>query len=159
MKYDKTNIPHIHWIAILFIVSAVGWSIYESQVKDNHIEQMGDIMDLRGTNIVAIRVLDPAQSALQRLDIYEEGGAAASVIPSRVGVRVRRLALASTDMSDLETFRQRWCANPQTFRIANQGETYYDVAVRCEGYNTKQVQVPEGELPTILASIVRRMPA
>ncbi len=115
MKYDKTNIPHIHWIALLFIVSAVGWSIYESQVKDNHIEQMGDIMDLRGTTIVAIRVLDPAQSALQRLDIYAEGGAAASVIPGRVGVRVRRLALTSTDMSDLELFRQRWCANPKPF--------------------------------------------
>jgi hypothetical protein len=158
MRFGRLNFPYEQWVVAGFLLCFLVYGVYQMQATQTRTEHMGDQMDLRSTNIIAVRFSDSAQAQLQRLDIFEEGGAAASAIPAKVGVRVRRLALSSADMADLQTFRQMWCTNPQTFRAPNRGETYYDVAVRCEGYDTKQAQVPEGELPTLLASIVRRMP-
>jgi len=154
----RLDIPILTKFSVIIFVLFGLFVIYQLLAYSEQPEHNGDPIDLRGTNIITLRMPDTIAPS-QRVAIYEEGTVLRYFTPYDVAISQKTQAVLSlTEQRDLQTFRAQWCATNMQFTQPKIGHPVYDIAVRCDAPHIKQGLIPAEQLPVILRDILQRVP-
>jgi hypothetical protein len=155
----RLDIPVLTKISVILFVLFGVFVMYCLLIDSDRSEHNGDPLDLRGTNIIALRMPDSLAPS-QRVAFYEEGYVIRFFIPYNAATSQKtQLVLSADQQRDVQTFRAQWCATPRQLIQPKTGHPSYDIAVRCDDPKIKQAVIPIEQLPTILRDILQRVPA
>jgi hypothetical protein len=154
----RLNIPVLTKICVILFVLVGVFGLYQLLTPSERPELNGDPLDLRGSNIISLRMPD-AIAPSQRIAFYEEGYAVRFSIPYNAATSQKTQVMLSADeQAQLRAFRTQWCATTLQLTQLKTGHSSYDIAVRCDDPKIKQAAIPVEQLPMILHDILQRVP-
>jgi hypothetical protein len=155
----RLDIPVVTKISVIVFVLFGGFVMYQLLLRSDQPEHNGDPIDLRGTNIIVLRMPDSLAPS-QRIAFYEDGSVIRFFVPYNAATSQKtQLMLRADEQWDVQAFRAQWCATPQQVIQPKTGYPSYDIAVRCDDPHIKQAVVEVEQLPTILRDILQHLPA
>jgi len=115
----------------------------------------GGVIDIRANGVAILRMA--TKTPPEEVEIYDDGYVLRFTRPIQSGYDVRS-TLTPAEQAEFRQFRRQWCQQVPTFRPLTPTEEFYDLGIRCVGYEVKQAKVPADALPAFFAKLLQRLP-
>jgi hypothetical protein len=119
------------------------------------VPQPGSVIDIRADGIAILRMV--TTPPYEGIEIHADGAAFRFFYPVQMS-DPSKIMLTTDEQQAMQSFRLAWCKELPAFRSLAPSEPFYDLGVRCGGYEVKQAKVPIDQLPTILQQILHKIP-
>ena len=120
------------------------------------VPQAGTGIDIRGNRVAILRMV--TAPPYEGIEVFDDGKAIRFFYPEAAGNDYGQIELSSDEQDAFRLFRTQWCQKLPVFRELTHGEIFYDLGVRCAGYQVKQAKVPLDQLPSIFAMLQKQLP-
>jgi hypothetical protein len=143
------------WLAFLgsmFILFAIG----VINPPPPTVPQPGGIIDIRGNRLAILRMV--TAQPFEGIEVFDDGTAIRFYYPGGAPHDYSQITLTPDEQTAFVQFRMQWCQQMPSFRALAATEAFYDLGVRCGGYDVKQAKVPPEQLPAIFVQLQQRLP-
>jgi hypothetical protein len=119
------------------------------------VPQPGSVIDIRADGIAILRMV--TTPPYEGIEVHADGAVFRFFYPVQTS-DPSRILLTADEQQAMQSFRFAWCKQLPAFRTVAPSEPYYDLGVRCGGYEVKQAKIPIDQLPAIFQQILRELP-
>ena len=98
------------------------------------------------------------QPPYEGIEIQDDGRVSRFTYPIDGGKQSTRIVLTAPELEAIQKLRRQWCQQIPSFRPLAQPEPFYDLGFECGGYTSKQAKVPVDMLPSVVQTLVQRVP-
>jgi hypothetical protein len=141
-------------VFILWAILGITFSI-RMHTNEPWMPTPGGVIDIRANGVTILRMA--TKTPPEELEIFDDGLVIHFTRPIQSG-QDTRLTLTPDEQAEFKQFRTQWCQQMPIFRPLGVAEPFYDLGVRCAGYNVNQAKVPVDALPSIFTKLLRRLP-
>jgi len=120
------------------------------------VPQPGGIIDIRANRLAILRMV--TAPPYEGIEVFDDGTAIRFYYPEGAGHDHSQIRLTADEQNAFAQFRIQWCGQMPSFHTLAATEPFYDLGVRCSGYDVKQAKVPREQLPTIFVQLQQRLP-
>jgi hypothetical protein len=120
------------------------------------VPQAGGIIDIRANRLAILRMV--TVPPYEGIEVFDDGKAIRFTYPEGAGHDDSQIQLTPNEQAAFTQFRSQWCQRIPPLHVLAATEPFYDLGVRCGGYNVKQAKVPRDQLPTIFVQLQQRIP-
>jgi hypothetical protein len=115
----------------------------------------GSPISFRSTRIMLLRMV--TVPPYYGIGVDSEGYARRFPYPIETNA-VTVLRLTPDEQHAVEIFRAQWCQETPSFRPLQAHEAFYELGVRCAGYEVKQTKVPLELVPPLFEKLMQQLP-
>jgi hypothetical protein len=115
----------------------------------------GGAIDIRANGVAILRLA--TKTPPEEVAVYDDGLVSRFTRPIQSNHEAS-INLTLAEQAEFTQFRNQWCQQMPTFRPLAPTEAFYDLGIRCAGYEVKQAKVPVEALPAFFAKLLQRLP-